>query len=161
MFQGIPRNEILDSFSPYFFHAAHRWMNDKGYTCLISVIESIPGIVFPGGSLHEYAKNGVVYFDISDSAVSVDFLDDGLSFSAIVNGKVSPVFIPYGAIIAIFAKENEDIGFQFSIRYPAPESTPEFFSLPGHLDTDSRKPLDFPGKSDGKKKGSVNLRVVK
>lgn len=89
---------------PYMVRAILGWITDNDQTPHVMFDATQPNVVVPPSAVRE---NGQCILNLSMSAthnLSVD--DDFITFHARFNGKSEQIFIPLGALIAIFSKEN-------------------------------------------------------
>ncbi len=83
---------------------------DKAYTPHISVNTNYPGYIGIEGT------DGTESLSISGNAVKYYQLDkDGMSFEMGIRGNPVNVFIPIGAILAVYPKENPSLGVGFPV----------------------------------------------
>ncbi|SET34508.1 ClpXP protease specificity-enhancing factor [Thorsellia anophelis] len=94
---------------PYLLRAHYDWLCDNQLTPFLLVNINYPGVDVP----FEYAKDGQIVLNIAPHALGNLLLgNDVVSFSASFNGKSRNLSIPLGAIIAVYARENNaGIGF--------------------------------------------------
>jgi len=126
---------------PYLVRALNEWILDNEMTPYLVVDAGLQGVQVP----QEFVTDGQIVLNICPSAVvglSID--NEAVEFSARFGGVPMQVYVPFTAIMAIYAKENGQ-GMVFGAEPGAPE-------LPG-----SDKPA--PEKKEKSKKPS--LKVVK
>lgn len=94
----------MTSQRPYFIRALYQWIVDNGLTPYIAVNARLPNVKVP----EQYVlEEGHILLNISPSAVIGLKLDnDKVEFSARFDGKARHLHIPPSAIMAIYAKEN-------------------------------------------------------
>lgn len=93
----------LTSTKPYLIRAIYEWCTDNGYTpyLVVAVRDEYTQVPL------EYVKNQEIVLDIGfDATKNLIMQNDSISFSARFNGIARPIFIPIGAVLAIFAKET-------------------------------------------------------
>lgn len=109
----------LESFSsnkPYLFRAIYQWILDNDATPHILVDADWPAVVVP----QDYVQNGKIILNAAPEAISHWFSDnDAISFSARFSGKSMDIYLPIGAILAVYAQEN-NLGMAFE-----PEAKPQ------------------------------------
>ncbi len=110
----------MTSNKPYLVRAFYQWIIDNGLTPYIVVDVSVAGVLVP----MNYVNDGQIILNISTDALGVMVLGDhAIEFSARFGGKLESITVPYGAIGAIYAKEN-GVGTSLPIEHPEP-TTPE------------------------------------
>ncbi|AOE50484.1 ClpXP protease specificity-enhancing factor [Kangiella sediminilitoris] len=137
---------------PYLLIAYYEWMVDNGWTPQVLVDCSYPEVDVP----QQFANDGKIVLNIAPEAVANFELNHNyLSFSARFSGKSLNIYIPMNAIVAIYAREN-DQGIMFSPNMYSDEPAEEPQQTTDHDDGDG--PDDEPPKPP---KGRPNLKVVK
>jgi stringent starvation protein B len=142
--------EILMSMTssrPYLLRAIYEWLLDNNCTPHILVDAHVEGTQVPQQHVN---KDGQIILNISPTAVN-DFIMDlnAVAFSARFSGMVNNLYVPCGAILGIYARENGQ-GMMFE-----PETTPKAPTPPPTPSAPSPiKPLGAAPKRPG-------LRVVK
>ena len=88
---------------PYFVRAIYDWVVDNECTPYLSVFAGFPTVDVP----LEFVEDDHITLNLSPSAV-VDFHfdNDSISFKARFSGVSRTLYIPMGAIVGLFAKEN-------------------------------------------------------
>lgn len=110
----------MTSSKPYILRALHEWIEDNSQTPLILVNTRYPGVDIPPG----IDADGKVVLNISHSATSGLHMDqNGVGFSARFSGKSAPVFVPVGAILAIYSRDSGQ-GMMFEEDDNPPDNTP-------------------------------------
>ena len=93
----------MTSNKPYIVKAFYEWLSDNDLTPYISVDVSVYGVLVPLA----YVNDGQIVLNISSSALgTISMGSDSIEFSARFGGKLEHISVPYGAISAIYAKEN-------------------------------------------------------
>jgi len=129
---------------PYLLRAIYEWIVDNGGTPHIVLFAENPSVSVP----QQYVENGKIVLNISPTAAQNLLIDnDGVSFSARFGGKPFTIFSPIGAVMALYASENNE-GLSFEPEDDAPSESPKLESVSG----DSKK------KKSGKR---PTLKVVK
>lgn len=152
----------MTSNKPYIVRAFYQWISDNQLTPYIAVDVTVYGVLVPMG----YVTDGQIVLNVSMSAVgSISLADDAIELSARFGGKLENIVVPYGAIAAIYAKEN-GAGTSLAIEHPDPEASEEISPIkPVGLSsvesdkTSSEKVKSATGKA--KSKGKPSLKVIK
>lgn len=93
----------------YLLNAAYAWVSDNEMTPYLLVDAEYQNTLVPT----EFVQDGQIVLNISMSAVRHLVMDkEGVSFEARFSGKPMQVYVPIGAALALYAKENGD-GFVF------------------------------------------------
>ncbi|MBP6020310.1 MAG: ClpXP protease specificity-enhancing factor [Burkholderiaceae bacterium] len=97
------------STKPYLIRALHEWCTDNGYTPHI-VVTVDENTVVPVGHVHE----GQITLNIGTLATNALTLgNDYIDFQARFNGRTEHIFVPVGAVSAIYARETgAGMGFE-------------------------------------------------
>ncbi|MFT5421791.1 MAG: stringent starvation protein B [Candidatus Endobugula sp.] len=108
----------MTSSRPYLVRALYDWIIDNQCTPYLLVNAFNDQVMVPQNHVN---PDGQIVLNISPSAVS-DFAmnDDSLCFSARFGGVPTDIFVPYTAVMGIYAKENHQ-GMMFD---PEPETPP-------------------------------------
>lgn len=113
----------MTSNKPYIVKAFYAWISDNDLTPYIVVDVSVSGVMVPMA----YVNDGQIVLNVSGSAVgSIALSDDSIELSARFGGKLEHISVPYGAIAAIYAKEN-GAGTSLEIEHPKTEDVVEKF----------------------------------
>lgn len=150
----------MSSNKPYIVKAFYDWISDNDLTPYIMVDINVYGVLVP----MSYVADGQIVLNIASSAVgTIAMGDKTIEFSARFGGKVEHITVPYGAIGAIYAKEN-GAGTSLPIEHPVdlddpvdsepekPKSTLSSVATTGSEADKSNKP---------KGKSKVSLKVIK
>ena len=151
----------MSSNKPYLVGAFYDWISDNDLTPYIVVDVSVYGVLVPMA----YVNDGQIVLNIAASAVgSIALGADAIEFSARFGGKLENMTIPYGAIAAIYAKEN-GAGTSLPIEHPSEddisvkdELSPESKPKPSLSSVSSVDKAKEPKKSA---KGKASLKVIK
>lgn len=93
----------MTSNRPYLLRALNEWIVDNGLTPYLLVDAEYPGTVVP----MEFLQDGKIVINISNTAVSdLSLGNEAISCNARFSGKSMELFVPVGAVSAIYAKEN-------------------------------------------------------
>lgn len=107
----------MTSNKPYIVKAFYSWISDNGLTPYIVVDVSVYGVMVP----MSYVNDGQIILNVSASAVgNIALSDTSIEFSARFGGKLEHISVPYGAVAAIYAKEN-GAGTSLAIEHVEPE----------------------------------------
>jgi len=88
---------------PYLLRAIHEWIIDNDLTPHILVDASVPGAVVP----MQYVEDGKIVFNVAPRAVNtLQMRNDAVEFEARFGGNPMHVYIPIGAVLAVYAREN-------------------------------------------------------
>jgi len=151
----------MSSNKPYLVKAFYEWISDNDLTPYIMVDVNVYGVLVP----MSYVADGQIVLNIASSAIGTIALGDkAIEFSARFGGKLEHITVPYGAIGAIYAKEN-GAGTSLPIEHPEadeadvvddvvekPKSTLSSVASTGSKAEKSNKP---------KVKSKASLKVIK
>lgn len=108
----------MSSSRPYMVRALYEWVVDNDCTPYVLVSAYSQGVQVPQQHVNE---DGLVVLNVSPTAVSGLAMDEhALSFNARFGGVPTDIYVPYGSILRVYAKENGQ-GMVFE---PEPESDP-------------------------------------
>ncbi|NQZ80571.1 MAG: ClpXP protease specificity-enhancing factor [Colwellia sp.] len=149
----------MTSNKPYIVRAFYQWITDNQLTPYVVVDVNVYGVLVP----MSYVNDGQIILNVSSSAVGTIALgNDSIEFSARFGGKLEHIYIPYGAIAAIYAKEN-GAGTSLAIEHPPEQNDVEpslsLSSVSSSAKTDDT--LVSQEKKTTKKKGRASLKVIK
>jgi stringent starvation protein B len=138
----------MTSSRPYIIRALYEWILENSCTPYILVNAHGPGVLVP----QEHVKDGQIILNISPAAVhGLQILDEAVEFSGRFAGIPTPVFVPIGSVLGIYARENGQ-GMVFEQERPNSPPTPP--SAP--------RPVSGSRKSgSGSASARPSLRVVK
>ncbi len=151
----------MTSNKPYIVRAFYDWISDNDLTPHIVVDVNVFGVLVP----MSYVNDGQIVLNISGGAVgSISLQGDQIELSARFGGKLEHIIVPYGAVAAIYAKEN-GAGTSLVIEHSEPEAEtkPTGVKLAGVLveaDKNSMS-VDAKTKPKSKGKGKPSLKVIK
>jgi stringent starvation protein B len=104
----------MTSNKPYLVGAFYDWISDNDLTPYIVVDVNVYGVLVP----MSYVADGQIVLNIAGSAVgAINMGESAIEFSARFGGKLEHITVPYGAIGAIYAKEN-GAGTSLPIEHP-------------------------------------------
>ena len=146
--------ESMTSTKPYMVRAFYEWISDNQMTPYIAVDVNVYGVSVPLA----YVNDGQIVLNISIAAVgSISMAGDFIEFSARFGGKLENLTIPYGAISAIYAKEN-GAGTSLTIEHPLPADDTEVSNKSSLVAVESEEKSQ---STKDKPKSRASLKVVK
>lgn len=90
---------------PYLLRAYYDWLVDNSFTPYLVVDATYLGVNVPV----EYVKDGQIVLNLSASATgNLQLTNDFIQFNARFKGVSRELYIPMGAALAIYARENGD-----------------------------------------------------
>ena len=93
----------MKSSRPYLLRALHEWIVDNDCTPHLLVDADYPQVRVPAG----YAQDGQIALNVSPGAVRYLQMDnEGISFESRFGGVAHSLYLPIGAVLAIYAREN-------------------------------------------------------
>jgi stringent starvation protein B len=114
----------MTSNKPYLVGAFYDWISDNDLTPYIVVDVNVYGVLVP----MSYVADGQIVLNIASSAVgSISMGETAIELSARFGGKLEHMTVPYGAIGAIYAKEN-GAGTSLPIEHPNDEESVDLAS---------------------------------
>lgn len=124
----------MKSSRPYLVRALYEWILDNACTPYLLVDATVAGVEVP----QQYVKNGQIVLNVAPGAVAgIDMSNDDIRFRGRFGGVAIDIFVPIGAVLGIYARENGQ-GMVFE-----PEQAPP------------------PSSDDEPRSGKPSLRVVK
>lgn len=111
---------------PYLLRALFEWLLENELTPHLAVNAEWPGTVIPT----QFVEDGQIVLNITPSAVrGFAIEDDAIFFNARFGGVPMDVYVPMGAVMAIYARENA-MGMGFGMEpaaelYQQQDSEPE------------------------------------
>ena len=125
---------------PYFIRAVYEWILDNELTPYLLVDASYPDVMAP----MEFVQDGKIILNLAPSAIrNLHMGNDEVEFSARFGGKARNLYVPTGAILAVYAKENGKGMFFDENEMPPPDKS------------------DGAGEAAHKPSGKPSLKVVK
>lgn len=107
------------STKPYMIRALHEWCTDNGYTPQIVVRVDQNTMVPPA-----HIRDGQITLNIGMMATKGLVLgNDSIEFQARFNGVTENLYIPVGAVTALYARET-GAGMGFEVEEPSTDNTP-------------------------------------
>lgn len=96
-------DESVSSTRPYLLRAIYDWAVDNGLTPQVLVDADHEGVQVP----MSYVQDGTIVLNIHPRAVTgMEMDNDHLFFATRFGGQPFEIFVPMGAVLAIFAREN-------------------------------------------------------
>ncbi|MEW6990361.1 ClpXP protease specificity-enhancing factor [Colwelliaceae bacterium 6441] len=146
-------SDSMTSTKPYIVRAFYDWISDNQLTPYIVVDVNVYGVMVPMA----YVNDGQITLNVSSSAIgSISMVGEQIEFSARFGGKLEHLVVPYGAVAAIYAKEN-GAGTSLAIEHPEIDENEEE-SSPAILSTIKS---DDKAKTKSQSKGRASLKVIK
>lgn len=91
------------SSKSYLYRALFEWILDSECTPHVVVNALFPGVAVP----QQHVKNGQIVLNVSPSAVRDYVMDhQAVAFNARFGGVPTNIYLPMGAILGIYAREN-------------------------------------------------------
>ncbi|MEE4749310.1 ClpXP protease specificity-enhancing factor [Pseudomonas alliivorans] len=138
----------MNSSRPYLVRALYEWIVDNDCTPHMLVNAEYPSVQVPQG----FANDGQIVLNVSPSAVRHLHMDnEAVSFEGRFGGVPHTLYVPVGAILGIYARENGQ-GMVFDLE-PSLEEDEEI-ELDGGDDTP-------PDSEPPRPTGRPSLKVVK
>ena len=139
---------------PYLLRAYYDWLVDNSFTPYLVVDATYLGVNVPV----EYVKDGQIVLNLSANATgNLQLTNDFIQFNARFKGVSRELYIPMGAALAIYARENGDgVMFEPEEVYDELNSDPDI-----EQPTSFHEAGDSPRKREKKKtKSASHLRIV-
>ena len=140
---------------PYLLRAYYDWLVDNSFTPYLVVDATYLGVNVPV----EYVKDGQIVLNLSANATgNLQLTNDFIQFNARFKGVSRELYIPMGAALAIYARENGD-----GVMFEPEEVYDELNSEPDtEQPTSFYEAVDSPRKREEKKKtkSASYLRIV-
>ena len=108
------------STTPYMIRALHEWCTDNGYTPQI-VVQVNENTLVPAA----YIRDGQITLNIGALATNrLTIGNDAIEFQARFNGVTEHLYVPVGAVTAIYARETgSGMGFEVEESTAGPVSS--------------------------------------
>jgi len=140
---------------PYLLRAYYDWLVDNSFTPYLVVDATYLGVNVPV----EYVKDGQIVLNLSANATgNLQLTNDFIQFNARFKGVSRELYIPMGAALAIYARENGD-----GVMFEPEEVYDELNSEPDtEQPTSFHEAIESPKKREEKKKtkSASHLRIV-
>ena len=139
----------MNSSRPYLVRALYEWIVDNDCTPHMLVNAEYPAVQVPQG----FASDGQIVLNISPSAVrSLHMDNEAVSFEGRFGGVAHTLYVPIGAILGIYARENGQ-GMVFELEPPLADED--------DLEDDGVEPEDDGPPEPPRPSGRPSLKVVK
>ncbi|MFY9962365.1 ClpXP protease specificity-enhancing factor [Pseudomonas sp. Hg5Tf] len=143
----------MNSSRPYLVRALYEWIVDNDCTPHMLVNAEYPAVQVPQG----FTSDGQIVLNISPNAVRHLHMDnEAVSFEGRFGGVAHTLFVPAGAILGIYARENGQ-GMVFELEPPVLEDD-EYEEDDGVEPDDDGPPA---GGQPPRPSGRPSLKVVK
>jgi len=151
----------MSSNKPYLVKAFYEWISDNDLTPYIMVDVNVYGVLVP----MSYVADGQIVLNIAGSAVGTIALGDKtIEFSARFGGKLEHIAVPYGAVGAIYAKEN-GAGTSLPIEHPVEDEDETVDEIPekpkSTLSSVASTGSETEKSSKPKGKSKASLKIIK
>lgn len=140
---------------PYLLRAYYDWLVDNDFTPYLVVDANYHSVKVPT----EYVKDGQIVLNLSANATgNLELTNDFIRFNARFRGIPQDIYIPMGAALAIYARENGDgVMFEYEAFYE---------TLNNHIEeeqpTSAEQAVDRPKTTaKGVIKSAPHLRIIK
>jgi stringent starvation protein B len=141
----------MNSSRPYLVRALYEWIADNDCTPHILVNAEYRAVQVPQG----FATDGQIVLNVSANAVRHLHMDnEAVSFEGRFGGVAHTLYVPIGAILGIYARENGQ-GMVFDPEVPGLEDELEL--LDEQEPVGDQPPSDLPPRPTGR----PSLKVVK
>ena len=143
---------------PYLLRAYYDWLLDNNFTPYLVVDATYYGVDVP----QEYVKDGQIVLNLSPGAVGNFALgNETVEFSARFQGIPLALYIPMGAILAIYARENGDgVMFEPEAIYDELDKS-QTGPAKSAVEKTKEKPKAEPKKTTASSKTTSHLRIIK
>ena len=142
----------MRSNQPYLLRAFYDWIVDNQCTPYIIVDAFHEGTEVP----QEFVKDGQIVLNIAPRAVTnFDMSGDAITFSTRFGGVPVELFLPFSAVLGIYAQENGK-GMMFSCEDKNDPSPP-----PSPINNSALVKKSASSESSDQSKSKPSLRVVK
>lgn len=139
----------MNSSRPYLVRALYEWIVDNDCTPHILVNAEYPAVQVPQG----FASDGQIVLNISPNAVrGLQMENDAVSFEGRFGGVAHSLYVPTGAILGIYARENGQ-GMVFELEPPMVDDDED------DIEPDDDGPPE--GGQPPRPSGRPSLKVVK
>lgn len=138
---------------PYIIRALYEWMLDTDKTPYLLVDATVAGSMIPT----QFVEDGRIVLNISPNAVvSLEMNNNAVSFNARFAGKPMEVYVPMGAVLALYAREDgQGMGFGM-------EPGAEYYEEPEEIEAEKAPPAEQAVKPKAKtEKSKTVLKVIK
>ncbi|OOH91332.1 ClpXP protease specificity-enhancing factor [Pasteurellaceae bacterium 15-036681] len=130
---------------PYLYHAYYNWILDNDNTPYLLVDAEYPNVDVP----IEFVRDGKIILNIAPRSIGQYVVtDEVISFGARFQGIPREIYIPFGAIEAIYAQETGD-GVMFQEE--------EYYFAEAYISRAEESQSELPKKSVKKKVSHLKL----
>ncbi|MDO6425851.1 ClpXP protease specificity-enhancing factor [Thalassotalea sp. 1_MG-2023] len=144
----------MTSSKPYIVRAFYDWICDNDLTPYIAVDVNVYGVLVPMA----FVNDGQIILNVAPGAVgSISLEGENIEFTARFSGKLEHLTVPYGAISAIYAKEN-GAGTSLAIEHPVEDDELSLSPVSAVDNSSDDEPDPTP---PSKPRGRASLKVVK
>lgn len=99
----------MKALRPYLYSAYYHWIVDSDYVPYLVVNANYPNVDVPREFVNE---QGEIVLNLSPNSIGQYVNDDkAISFNARFQGVVRSIYIPFGAMLMIYAREDIDRTF--------------------------------------------------
>ncbi len=142
---------------PYLLKAYYDWLVDNDFTPYLVVDATYFGVNVP----IEFVKDGQIVLNLSMNATAnLQMNKDSIEFMARFSGVPRNIYIPMGAAVAIYARENGD-GVMFEPEACYDSMNQMSVEQPQGFENIVDKPKTTELVQDKPKKSASHLRIVK
>lgn len=112
----------MSSSRPYLIRALYEWILDNDCTPYVLVNAGFPGTAVPDG----FVEGGQIVLNLSPSAIrALEMDNERVCFDGRFGGVAQQVWIPIGAVMAIYARENgQGMVFEIDTETPPEDNDP-------------------------------------
>ena len=143
----------MNSSRPYLVRALYEWIVDNDCTPHMLVNADYPSVQVPQG----FASDGQIVLNISPTAVRHLHMDnEAVSFEGRFGGVAHTLYVPVGAILGIYARENGQ-GMVFDLEPPMHDEDDLDLEAGDEPEDDGPPPGGQPPRPSGR----PSLKVVK
>ena len=144
---------------PYLLRAYFDWLVDNGLTPYLVVDATYYGVKVPV----EYVKDGQIVLNLSATAVgNLVISHETIQFNARFRGIPQDIYIPMGAALAIYARENGDgVMFEPEKVYDEQAQIPDLDQPNDFSEVVDKPKAKTTTKPKSADKASSHLRIVK
>lgn len=134
---------------PYLYHAYYSWIADNDNTPYLLVNCEYPDVDVPT----EYVREGKIILNIAQRSIGQYVVnDESIRFNARFQGMLRDIYIPFGAVEAVYTQETGD-GIMFQEE--------EYYSESAYLARTHQAETEQQAKPKVAKKKPSHLKLVK
>ena len=154
-------NPAAGSTHPYLVRAIHEWCLDSGFTPYIVVRVDGDVLVPPG-----YARDDQIVLNLDPSATNrLSFSPEGIGFQARFGGAAHDLWVPYGNLLAIYARENgrglaftQGMAFELHPEQGEADAAEDVHAAADEAQDETPPPDDEPPRAGGR---GGHLKIIK